>query len=193
MDPVLIDLPDELIGEHTVVRPYRAGDGVALFEAIDESRTHIVPWLPWGPMHSKPSDTEAFVRRARARYDQREDLPMCFLDRTTGRLLGGTGLHRIDWDVRAFEIGYWVRASAHGRGHVTEVVRLLTAMCFERLEANRVSIHVARGNRRSMAIPQRLDFTYEGALRNAIKDTDGNLHDRVIFAMTPTDWKAHKK
>src|SRR5688500_623679 len=107
-DPILIDLPDELVGERTLVRPFRAGDGAPMFEAIEESREHIVPWLPWGPEHRTVQDTEAFVRGRRVVWDKREDLAVSLWDRATGRFVGGSGLHRIDWRVRKFEIGYWV-------------------------------------------------------------------------------------
>ena len=33
--------------------------------------------------------------------------------------IGGTGLHRIDWAQRQFEIGYWCRSSRVGEGFVT--------------------------------------------------------------------------
>ncbi len=41
-DPILLDLPDEICGERVLVRPYRFGDGRALFEAVEESRDHIL-------------------------------------------------------------------------------------------------------------------------------------------------------
>jgi RimJ/RimL family protein N-acetyltransferase len=128
------------------------------------------------------------VRTARARYDQREDLPLGIFDRKTRRFLGGTGLHRIDWNVRAFEIGYWIRASAAGQGYVTESTQLLTQLAFDVLEAKRVSITVAAANTRSAAVAKRLGFVYEGTLRNSIKDANGNLHDRQVFALTPEEW-----
>ncbi len=37
MDPLLVDLPAEIVGERVLIRPFRAGDGLAVFEAIDES------------------------------------------------------------------------------------------------------------------------------------------------------------
>src|SRR5579872_7334047 len=162
MDPLLIDLPDEIVGERVVVRPYRAGDGAAVFQAIDESREHILPWMPWGPAHASPEDTELFVRRARARWDTRDDLGVCMFERATGRFLGGSGLHRIDWTVGSFEIGYWIRKSATGRGFVTESTLLLTQFAFDTLHASRVCITVATPNVRSAAIPNRLGFKLEG-------------------------------
>jgi RimJ/RimL family protein N-acetyltransferase len=107
-----------------------------------------------------------------------------------GRYLGGSGLHRIDWNVGSFEIGYWIRKSAHGMGYVTEATKLLTQFAFEGLHANRVFITVAAPNVRSSAIPKRLGFVHEGTLRNSVRDVEGNLHDRLIFGMIPEEWKA---
>src|SRR5579871_5116998 len=92
--PILLDLPEELCGERVLIRPYRAGDGGALWEAVEESREHIRPWLPWGDTHASPDDSEAFVRRSLAKWILREDLPLSIWERETGRFLGGSGLHR---------------------------------------------------------------------------------------------------
>ncbi len=189
VDPLLIELPQALVGDRVVVRPWRAGDGPALYEATQESLEHIAPWLPWGPVHDSPESSEKFVRRWSARWDLREDLPMGIWNKSSGRFLGGCGLHRIDWDVRSFEIGYWVRVSQTGHGYITEAVRLLTTLCFDSLNANRVFIRVVVENERSKAIPKRLGFVEEGILRNSIADPEGNPRNIQVFALTPEDWK----
>ncbi len=108
-----------------------------------------------------------------------------------GRYLGGTGLHRIDWGVGAFEIGYWVRASAHGKGFVTEGAELLTKFAFEALHANRVSIQVAgpktRGFGGDSASPWLVRL--RGRFGNSVADVFGNLHDRLMFGMIPEQWR----
>jgi len=188
--PILLDLPEELIGDTTVVRRYRSGDGPALFEAVDESREHILPWMPWGNVHQTPDDSEKLVRTWVARWQLREDLPVGMFERDTGRFLGGAGLHRIDWHIGAFEIGYWIRRTGEGRGHVTQTVQLLTSFAFKSLNANRVFIRCAAGNLRSAAVAKRAGFIYEGSIRNSIKDADGNLHDALMFSLIPEDWTA---
>ena len=60
VNPILLDLPEQLVGERVLVRPYRPGDGGALWEAVEESREHILPWLPWGDTHKTRADSEAF-------------------------------------------------------------------------------------------------------------------------------------
>jgi ribosomal-protein-serine acetyltransferase len=188
--PILHELPAQLVGERVLLRPYRAGDGQALWEAVDESREHVLPWLPWAGQHTAPADSEAWVRKSQAKWILREDLGMGVWERETGRYLGGIGLHRIDWDVPAFEIGYWLRRTAVGHGYITEAVRLLCRCAFEELAANRVLICCGAGNHRSAAVPQRLGFVSEGCMRNYKRDTDGTLYDMLMFSMTPQDYAA---
>ena len=183
--PILMELPAQLVGERVLVRPYRPGDGNALWEAVDESRDHILPWLPWGDTHKSPADSEVFARRFAASWLTREDLILGVWDSSGNRFLGGSGLHRIDWETPSFEIGYWLRKSAVGRGYMTEAAWLITQMAFDNLGANRVYIHCAVGNDRSAAIPPRLGFVLEGVQRNAKRNTRGELHDMQVFAMTP--------
>jgi RimJ/RimL family protein N-acetyltransferase len=189
-EPILIDLPEEISSDRIVVRRYRPGDGVELFAAVDESREHILPWMPWGPGHAAVEDSEKMVRTWYAKWALREDLPMGIFDKASGRFIGGTGLNRIDWNLRSFEIGYWVRKSAAGQGYVTEAVRLLTGFAFDTIQANRVFIRCAVENLRSGAVARRVGFIYEGSLRNSSRDVDGRLHDMLMFSLIPEDWEA---
>lgn len=191
-EPVLVDLPDELVGDRVVVRPYRPGDGAALFEAVEESREHIEPWLPWGKFHNNVAGSEACARRFHANWQSRDDLTMSVWERSSRRFLGGTGLHRINWEVPSFEIGYWLRKSAEGHGYMTETVRLLVDLAFGTLSANRVYIQCAVDNVRSSAIPKRLGFVHEGTLCNYGRNTRGELYDLEVYAMTPAEYSEGK-
>ncbi len=117
----------------------------------------------------------------------REDLIVAIRSRD-GTMLGGSGLHRIDWERRAFEIGYWIRKSATGKGHVTEAVQLLTAVCFDRLDASRVEIRCDPKNVKSSAVPERLGYLQEALLRSQSRGTDGSLRDTLVYALTPTSF-----
>ena len=191
--PILVELPTELPGERVLVRPYRPGDGDALWEAVEESREHILPWLPWGDTHKSPADSEAFARKMHARWLLREDLALAVWDRAGETYLGGSGLHRMEWNVPSFEIGYWLRKSAVGHGYMTEAAWLVTEMAFDKLGANRVFIRCASGNLRSAAIPPRLGYTLEGTLRNANRNTRGDLCDMHLFAMTPEGFEQARR
>jgi RimJ/RimL family protein N-acetyltransferase len=63
-------------------------------------------------------------------------------------------------------------------------------MAFEHLNASRVFIRCAAANERSAAVARRAGFLYEGRLRNEIRDSNGDLHDSLIFSMVPDEWTA---
>ncbi len=190
--PILRELPDELVGERVILRPRRPGEGAVAWEAIEEAREQIGPWLPWVEKQRGPEDSEASARRGWAKWVLREDLAVGVWERASGRFLGGSGLHRMDWSVPAFEIGYWLRALAWGHGYISETVRLLCGLAFEELGANRVEIRCDERNARSIAVPRRLGFIQEAALRNHCRDGRGELRDALIFAMTPEDYAQAK-
>jgi len=189
IQPTLIEVPDELHGQLVTVRAYREDDAPALWAAVDESRTGpLGDWMPWVKEYRAPADALATIRRLSARWLLREDLITGIFERETGRFLGGSGLSRIDWAIRRFEIGYWLRTSAIGHGYVTETVQLLTRLAFDRLEANRVEIRMDVRNIRSRAVPVRLGFVFEGCMRRAMPDIHSQPGDIDVFALIRADY-----
>ncbi|MDG0857204.1 GNAT family N-acetyltransferase [Roseateles puraquae] len=186
LDPLLLDIPERLDGERTVLLAPRAGLGAEMAVVITQSLAHLRPWMPWAQDAPSAESAELVVRRMQADFIARRDL--CFQiyarrpDGSAGRMLGGTGLHRIDWAVRKFEVGYWIRPEAAGQGHVTEAVRLLTMLAFGPLDARRVEIRCDTRNTRSRAVAERCGFALEGVLRCDSLGVDGRPRDTCVYA-----------
>lgn len=185
-DPLLVDVPERLDGERTVLLAPRAGLGAELAVVVTQSLSHLRPWMAWAQDAPTAESAELVVRRMQADFIARRDLTWHLharrADGSAGRLLGGTGLHRMDWAVRRFEIGYWVRPEAAGRGHASEAVRLLVALAFDRLAARRVEIRCDTRNVRSRAVAERCGFELEGVLRRDALDVDGEVRDTAIYS-----------
>jgi RimJ/RimL family protein N-acetyltransferase len=179
--------PYELIGERVVVRAWRPEDAQALFEAVDESRERLRPWMGWVDLYQTVADSEEYCRRVGARFVERSDFALGIWHRASGRFLGGTGFHNIDWDVPSFETGYWIRDGQVGKGYVEEAVRLLMAQAFERMGAQRLAITCNANNERSRRIPERIGFELEGRLRNHMRTEAGPLRDTLVFSLVPGD------
>lgn len=186
--PVQRPLPAQIVGLRLLVRPYQAGDGGALYEAVSEDRAHLRQWLPWVDKHASLAASEESARRMHARWQSREDLTVGIWEQSSERLLGGSGLHRCCWEVPSFEIGYWLRRSAEGHGYMTEAVGLLCALAFGTLDAQRVVIRCDKENTRSAAVAQRLGFILEATLRSDTRDPEGRLRDTLLFSQTPEDY-----
>lgn len=185
-DPLLIDIPERLDGERTVLLAPRPGLGAELAVVVTQSLSHLRPWMVWAQDAPMAESAELVVRRMQADFIARRDLTWQLYarrpDGRAGRLLGGTGLHRMDWSVRRFEIGYWIRPEAAGQGHVSEAVRLLTALAFDRLAARRLEIRCDTRNLRSRAVAERCGFELEGVLRRDALGVDGTPRDTAVYA-----------
>ncbi len=182
---ILLNLDLPLLTPRLRLRAPEPGDGAALFDAVQETSEALRMWMPWArDPHYSVSHAEERCRTAAAKFLTREDLTFHIFERTTGQFLGGTGLHRMHWEKGIFEIGYWIRQSATGRGYVTEAVNDLTRFAFHELEARRVSIHCNVENQKSRAIPERLGFTLEGILRNHDRFAGPEItcRDEAIYA-----------
>ncbi len=159
--PEEIDLPD--VGAR--LRRHRPEDLDALQTAIEESRDHLRPWMPWADQSRE--DTATFLRGAVERWDDGEEFGYLLVDGADGTVLGGGGLHR-RVGPGAIEIGYWRRASAGGRGVVTALARALTDVACSMPDIDRVEIHCDEANTTSAAIPRRLGYALD------------RLDDRVV-------------
>ncbi|HLQ29317.1 MAG TPA: GNAT family N-acetyltransferase [Ktedonobacteraceae bacterium] len=187
----LVPLFEELHGERVIVRPYHQSDAQALFEAVAESREHIRPWLPFADAHQTVEESLDWIIHQEADWLLRENMVLGIWERASGLYLGGTGLHIRNWELRYFEIGYWLRTSALGHGYMTEAVQLLTDYAFTSLAATRVEIRCDERNVRSAAIPRRLGFVQEARLRNHMAAPDGTFRNTLIFSLIPTDREKH--
>lgn len=182
MTPILRDLPTELCSERLRLRAPRPGDGAAINAAVVESFASLQPWIPWARTLPSVTDSELYARESAAKFLRREDLPMVLESLETGALIGGIGLHRIDWEIPRFEIGYWLRTSCEGRGFMTEAVRTLADFAQLHLGARRLEIRVADANIRSWLVAERLGFTLDGILRHWYRSPTGDLVDLRIYS-----------
>ena len=191
MDPLLEFVPDSLTTSRLVIRSARASDGAALNAAVVESLDALRPYMPWAQVEPTLAQTESECRRMHARFLLREDLAMLIFERRSdgseGGFIGGTGLHRIDWAQRQFEIGYWCRTSANQQGFVTEAVQALMRLGFDVLDARRLEVRMDDGNDRSRHVAERAGFRLEGVMRGNSLTPGGELRDTRVYALVRGD------
>ncbi len=179
--PVLIELPDHLIGSRVLLRPWREADAAEFYALVDQSRAHIARWLPWPEFYHSVDDALGFMRRMAAQWLTREEFTFGIIA-PSGELLGSVGLHPRDWRIPSFEIGYWIGEPHQGKGYVTEAVGLVSRFAFETLGAERVQIRCDAGNERSANVARRCGFQYEGTMLHDFRTHTDELRDTMLFA-----------
>lgn len=189
--PILIDFPYSFETERLTIRGPLPGDGPRVRAAVLESQAALKLWMPWAMEVDSEEAYEVRVREGRLRFLSREDLWMMLLLKDTDTIIGGSGLHRINWSVPRFEIGYWVRTPYEGQGYITEAVNGITRLAFETLRAERVEIRCDAHNERSAAVARRAGYDLEATLHADDRHhLSGELRDTLVFAMLRPGYEA---
>jgi RimJ/RimL family protein N-acetyltransferase len=155
----------DLDGHGAVLRRYQLDDVDSLYSAVEESRDHLRPFMPWAD--EARSELAAFVAEAVEHWANGTDRNYVISDAATAEQLGGCGLHA-RLGPGAMEIGYWLRAGATGRGLITAAARALTDAALAVDGITRVEIHCDVANVRSAAVPRRLGYRLDRIERDEI-------------------------
>jgi RimJ/RimL family protein N-acetyltransferase len=183
VNPIMIEFPTEFYTDRLQIRMPKPGDGKAVFNAIQASIDELKPWMPFAQKEQSEQETEINIRVSYAEFLNREDLRLLIFLKDTGEFIASSGLHRINWDVPKFEIGYWIDTRYSGKGYITEAVQEISNFAFNELKARRIEIRCDSKNEKSRKIPERIGFTLEGILKNDSISADGKgLRDTCIYA-----------
>jgi ribosomal-protein-serine acetyltransferase len=169
-----------------ILTPVDTSDARDLWAAVEASRAHLEPWLPWVPFNI---DAEASFRYAEASAADWDNARACRLgirDRIGRRLVGVVGLEAFAHLHQSVELGYWLRSDACGRGLMTEAARATVEWAFGSLQAHRVRVAAATDNHRSLGVIRRLGFRFEGLAREAER-CHGRWLDHAVFALLSGD------
>ena len=162
------------------IRPYRADDAQALYEAARESIPDVFRWLAW--CHPGYSMAEAVDwTRSRASPGTGAELVFAVVG-PNDELLGGCGVNQINRIHRFGNLGYWVRSSATGRGVARAAARLTAELVFETTDLVRLEIVCAVGNRRSQRVAEAVGAAREGVLQKRLL-LHGEPVDAVMYSL----------
>ncbi|MFA5593295.1 MAG: GNAT family N-acetyltransferase [Micavibrio sp.] len=186
-NPILIDIPMPIETPRLILRNVLPGDGAAMAEAQEESFAELNKWMDWAKEPNSAEKMEIVARESHAEFILRKDVMMLGFEKSTGKLIIGTGLHRMDWHGGYFEIGYWVRTSETGKGYAGESTNALLRYAFGALGAKKVGICHAGGNIASQRVIEKLGFEKKGVLEDSERLNDGTAAARHWYARYDTE------
>lgn len=178
-----IPYPVELITERLIIRSPSLEDATVLRDAIEESIEELKVWMPWADHIPSLEESLENCSMAVENFKKGKDYRLHIFLKEPNIFLGGSGLHRADWSVPKFEIGYWIRTSYAGKGYVTEAVKKITEYAMEELKAKRIEIMMSTKNEKSWHVAKRAGYTFEGVLRNHCRNIDGTLRDTKVYSI----------
>jgi ribosomal-protein-serine acetyltransferase len=157
-----------------------------IFEMVDGNRNHLRQWLPFVDKMQTVEFAQNFVKETQQRNQEGNEFAFVIIDNET--FVGRIGVYKIDNKNKIGEIGYWIIQDSQGKGIATKCCKQLIEFCFRELRLNRIEIKCGTGNLKSATIPQRLNFTKEGIMRQAELLYDEFI-DLNLFSLLNNDEK----
>lgn len=182
-DIAVLPCPLELAAEGLQLRPWRADDAHALYEATRESIASVSPWLPWLTEGYGLADAEHWIEQCAASMERADAYAFGIFD-MQGRALGDIAINRVDLRRRSANLGYWVRSSAQGHGIATRAAKALAGFGFGTLGLVRIEIVVAVDNLPSRRVAERLGSHFDGISPNRIIHHD-QATPAAVYSLLP--------
>ena len=162
------------------LRQLELSDSKDIFNTLNSQREYLGKWLPFVEFTKEIKDTETFVdsivNAPKYRFEY------VFTIQKQNHFIGLIGFKDTDLSNKKTEIGYWISQEYQGQGIVTKSVKKLCEFAFDELQMSRVQIKCAVDNKKSINIPKKLGFNFEGIEKDGELLTGNILTDLAIYS-----------
>jgi ribosomal-protein-serine acetyltransferase len=174
-----------IVAENLLLRTYEVDDAPALFDAVNQSRSHLHPWLTWVDKATKPEHSLQFIQQSLHELNMQESLALgIFYD---AQIIGGVGMHNRDLQTKRAQVGYWISKEYEGKGIIHKCLQEFIKFLFEKIGLNKIEIHFIPANKRSAKVASHLGCKIEGIIRQSII-RNGIAQDVVIAGLLKSEW-----
>lgn len=144
------------VAPQLALRTLQEADAEALFACIERNRVYLREWLPWLDSNTLVADSRRFISSAQNNRATGEAEVFAVI--WHGELVGTCSLDAMDRASGTANIGYWLSEAHTGQGLMTRCAQRLLRFGFTERALGTVTLNVAEGNLKSIAIAQRLGF-----------------------------------
>lgn len=134
-----------------------------IFDLVDANRIHLRKWLPFVDRMQSVEFAANFVKGTMQR--NKDGNEYAFVIVHNEKVIGRIGVYKIDTQNKIGEIGYWLAENLQGKGIITKSCKAIIDFSFLDLHLNRIEIKCGTENFKSKTIPEKLNFTQEGIIR----------------------------
>lgn len=149
----------------------------------------VGPNAGWRP-HLNKEETEAFIKYSIKKREFGQPGIYAIIYKENMKTIGTIEIH--SYNQYKAEIGFVLNPDYWAQGIVVEAAKAIIVYGFEILHLKRLQYGYFGFNTRSKRVCEKLEFTYEGILRNKFQNYDGTLIDEVIASITSDDYNLGK-
>lgn len=172
-----------LIGEKIYLRPLEPEDSKIFLPWVNDPE--VINTMQMYTPKNLPIEQEFIA----GLYKSDRDIVLGIVIKANDKLIGSTGLHRIDWKNRHALFGILIGDKTEwDKGYGTEATKLMLKYGFEALNLNRIQLLVHEFNQRGIKAYERAGFKKEGVLRQA-HFHQGRYYDTIVMGILREEWE----
>ncbi|MEP0827818.1 MAG: GNAT family N-acetyltransferase [bacterium] len=179
----------KLEGNNIYLRPVRPSDAESIYRY---ARHREISRYTYVPYPYRLEDSYAFLKSLRRWRKKGTSEVFGIIDKSSHRLLGLIGMHRIDRVNRRVEIGYWLGKEHWGKGFTSDAVRLVVRYAFKDMKLQKVVARVWHPNIASAKLLQKCGFKLEGRLRRQTF-RNNRWYDELMFGILKQEFKVDSR
>jgi RimJ/RimL family protein N-acetyltransferase len=184
----------QLETKRLVLREWRKGDVKDLIEGLNN--LDVSKWLAFAPHLYTKKDAEEWISRCRKdarKGKERDSYEFAIELKSERKVIGGTGLIKINRFQGIAGGGIWLNAKYHRKGYGSEAFDARLRFAFDGLRLRRIENGFFKGNTFSSGMQKRFGYRIEGMKRKAyICMADGKTKDEYLTGLLKEDWKPMK-
>lgn len=171
--------------DRLVLRMLSVNDAFDMYEYARDPE--ICKYVTWNA-HESVEDSMAYLNLVEEKYKCGKCFDWGIALKETGRLVGTCGFVNINKTDFRGEIGYVLSRACWEKGLMPEAVRKVCSYGFEFMELNRIEARVFPENTRSQGVLKKIDFQYEGTLRQQ-QLIKGKYQDLMMFSLLKSEFR----
>ncbi|BDU50427.1 GNAT family N-acetyltransferase [Haliovirga abyssi] len=175
----------DLDTERLYLRRFKLEDSENMFNnwANDEDVTKYLTWLP----HKKIEVTNEILKEWINSYKSTDVYNWAIVPKEYGKVIGNISVVKIDLEDEMCEIGYCISKKYWNKGIVTEALKkvidyLILDVGFVGIKGKHDLKNIASGK-----VMLKAGMTYEGRIRDSIKNNEGEYIDVEMYSILKRD------
>ena len=176
-----------LIDDDLMLRSFNPEDALELFRAVDSSRAHLSPWFNWVDATTKPEHSLHFIQSAITSQNKGEGLVLGIYLQKERKLIGTIGLHNWNQAQKRAQVGYWITPEYEGKGLMYRIAFRFIDFLFQKMELNKIEMHIMPENKRSLLLAEKLGAVTEGRIRESYL-LRNKLEDVIVVGILKQEW-----
>ncbi|MHA1906791.1 MAG: GNAT family N-acetyltransferase [Candidatus Thorarchaeota archaeon] len=189
MEPLLLEIAEELDSERIILRKYRKGDGIGFLEMFDrnDNREQLKESVSEAKEVKTEDDAEVRIRQMMVDWEARKRFVMTIWLKEKTTQIGQIWIEANRWDVPSFELGWFLDTGYWGKGYATEAAKRAMEFIFGNLNAHKIVVITRDYNERSYRLAERLGFVKEGHFREG-RIEEGKRYGILHYGMLKEEY-----